>query len=403
MVRYAERSLALVSDHYESVGVPFEFEVRNEDFIRAAVQSARAATHAILNPPYAKLAASGGVRKEAERLGAPVPNLYAAFMLAAMAMLREGGQMVAISPRSFCNGPYFMRFRRAMLERSSLRAVRVFESRMSAFADQSVLQENVITHFVRGSAESETVRVQVGDPEGPVAERVVPFGEVVFAGDHDAVIHLAQSQQAVDAAALMHEMPCSLSELAVTVSTGPVVDFRNSDWLRPECDDGDVPLLYPSVISPRGVSWPSTRGRKPQAIANVEATARILTPTGAYVLIKRFSSKEERRRVVAAALLPSDLPGHKLFGIENHLNYIHSFGKPLKSEFAIGLAAFLNLDLVDTYLRSFSGHTQVNASDIRRLRFPEPAALERIGSWADPEAACRRWIDDFQLRRAVAV
>ena len=197
MVRYAERSLTLVADYFGSAGVPFEFELRNEDFICAAARSTGVATHAILNPPYAKLRAATGVRKDVERLGAPVPNLYAAFMLAATAMLGEGGEMVAITPRSFCNGPYFKRFRRAMLERSALRAVRVFESRMSAFADQSVLQENVITHFVRDSAEPETVRVQVGDPGGPVAERVVPFGEVVFAGDHEAVIHLPESQQAV--------------------------------------------------------------------------------------------------------------------------------------------------------------------------------------------------------------
>lgn len=403
MIPYAKRSLALVSDHFESVGVPFEFELRNEDFIRAAARSTGVSTHAILNPPYAKLRASASEREDAERLGAPVPNLYAAFMLAATAMLSEGGEMVAITPRSFCNGPYFKRFRQAMLDRSALRAVRVFESRMSAFADQSVLQENVITHFVRSSAEAQTVRVQVGDPGEPVAERVVPFGEVVFADDQDAVIHLAESQQAADAAALMHELPCSLSELGVKVSTGPVVDFRNSDWLRPKCADGDVPLLYPSAISPRGVSWPSSRGRKPHAIANVDATARVLTPTGAYVLVKRFSSKEERRRVVAAALLPDDLPGFDKVGIENHLNYIHSSGRPLPRELAIGLAAYLNLDLVDTYLRIFSGHTQVNASDLRRLRFPERATLEQIGSRIDPEAACRRWIDVFRLHRAVAV
>ena len=90
MVRYAERSLTLVADHFGSVGVPFEFELRNEDFICAATRSTGVATHAILNPPYAKLRAATGVRKDVERLGAPVPNLYAAFMLAAIAMLSEG-------------------------------------------------------------------------------------------------------------------------------------------------------------------------------------------------------------------------------------------------------------------------------------------------------------------------
>lgn len=403
VIPHAEQSFVLVSDYFKVAGVPFEFEIHNDDFVRAATQSAETATHAILNPPYAKLNAAARMRDDAEHLGAPVPNLYAAFMLAAIAMLDKGGEMVAITPRSFCNGPYFKRFRWAMLERAALMAVRVFESRGSAFADQSVLQENVVSHFIRGGAKPETVLVQVGDPGGPVSERAVPFGEVVHDDDHEAVIHLAETQQAADAAALMHDLPCSLSDLDVTVSTGPVVDFRNTDWLRLDCNDGDVPLLYPSAVSPGDVSWPDNRGKKPVAIANVDSTAPVLRPAGAYVLIKRFSSKEERRRVVAAALLPDDLPGYTMVGIENHLNYIHSSGQPLTRQLAIGLAAFLNLNLVDTYLRSFSGHTQVNASDVRRLRFPERAALERIGSQADPEQASREWVDAFSSRRTVAV
>ena len=396
MLPYAQRSLTLVSDRFASSGVPFEFELRCDDFVRAAVQPARTATHAVLNPPYAKLAASAPTRADAERLGAPAPNLYAAFMLAATAMLGAGGEMVAITPRSFCNGVYFKQFRRAMLERSSLNAVRVFETRTSAFADQSVLQENIVTRFVRAAPRPETVCVQIGDPDGSVTERKVPSGEVVRVDDHDAVIHLAQSPQQADAAALMHQLPCSLNDLDVAVSTGPVVDFRNSDWLRSVRGDQDVPLLYPSAVSPNGVvRWPSSRGNKPQAIAHVDATARVLTPAGAYVLVKRFSSKEQPRRVVAAALLPDDLPGCAMIGIENHLNYIHACGEPLTRPLAVGLAAFLNLGLVDSYLRSFSGHTQVNASDIRRLRFPPRATLEQIGSRPDPAVASQRWIDDL--------
>ncbi|MCY3891414.1 MAG: Eco57I restriction-modification methylase domain-containing protein [bacterium] len=397
----SKETLTLVSERYDEAGIPFEFEVLNEDFLRRAAQrtaglSSHGATasHAILNPPYAKLSSSSNERALAERLGAPVPNLYAAFMLAASALLKAGGEMVAITPRSFCNGPYFKRFRRVLLSQNGLSSIRVFESRMCAFADQDVLQENAITHLVRGGAQPEMVRVQVGDPGGPVTERAVPSEEVVFPGDRDVVIHVAESEVAAGAAALMHELPATLETIGVDASTGPVVDFRARRWLRAEDRPGSVPLLYPSSVDTRGISWPGS-GNKPIAIDDVEETASLLTPRGNYVLVKRFSSKEERRRIVAGPLLADAFPECSRFGIENHVNYLHCQGRPLGRQLAIGLAAFLNHELVDVYFRSFSGHTQVNATDLRRLRIPDRATLEEFGSAPCPHEACHEWIRNY--------
>lgn len=396
-----KQSLVLVSERFDQVGVPFEFEVRNEDFLRRAAEwsgglSSRVptATHAILNPPYAKLSSSSEERAIAERLGAPVPNLYAAFVLAASALLKVGGEMVAITPRSFCNGPYFKRFRRALLSQNGLSSIRVLESRTRAFADQAVLQENAITHLIRGRAQPRVVRVQVGDPGGPVTERAIPSEEVVFPGDHDVVIHVAESEGATNVAALMHELPATLETIGVAASTGPVVDFRARRWLQTDCGPGSVPLLYPSSVNKGGVSWPGS-GNKPTAIDDVGATASLLTPRGNYVLVKRFSSKEEPRRIVACPLLAEAFPECSRFGIENHVNYLHRQGRPLGRQLAIGLAAFLNHELVDVYFRSFSGHTQVNATDLRRLRIPDRATLEEFGYASCPHQACDKWMHSF--------
>lgn len=398
------QSLALVSDLFRSQGIPFQYEVLNGNFLSHAVHMSEGqppqggtATHAILNPPYAKLSPSSGERALAERLGAPVPNLYAAFMLAASALLKAGGEMAAITPRSFCNGPYFKRFRKELLGRNGLRSIRVFDSRTCAFADQGVLQETVITHLIRGVPQPDAVQVQVGDPGGRVTERDVPSEEVVFEGDSEAVIHVAESEAAARAAALMRGLPATLDALGVAVSTGPVVEFRARPHLRADHAPGSVPLLHSSSVGENGVSW-RCLGGKPAAIKDSEATASLLMQRGDYVLVKRVSSKEERRRLVAAPLLADDLPDCTRFGIENHLNYLHNQGRPLSRSLAIGLAAFLNHEMVDVYFRSFSGLTQVNASDLRRIRVPDQAVLERVGSAPCPRAACDEWIRGFASR-----
>nr|NJM03924.1 hypothetical protein [Desulfobacula sp.] len=67
-------------------------------------------------------------------------------------------------------------------------------------------------------------------------------------------------------------------------------------------------------------------------------------------------------------------------GFENHLNYFHKQGKGLPADLAKGLALYLNSSLVDQYFRLFSGHTQVNATDLRKVPYPDQEQLLRLGS-----------------------
>jgi adenine-specific DNA-methyltransferase len=62
---------------------------------------------------------------------------------------------------------------------------------------------------------------------------------------------------------------------------------------------------------------------------------------------------------------------------------------------AAGLAAYLNSSMVDRYFRQFSGHTQVNAADLRALRYPALDALERIGRRIEQAEISQEQIDDI--------
>ncbi len=176
----------------------------------------------------------------------------------------------------------------------------------------------------------------------------------------------------------VESLPCTLSDLELTVSTGRVVDFRARQWLRMEPSAQTVPLVYPAHFMKGIVLWPRPKSRKANAILFNEESASLMVPAGPYALVRRFSSKEERRRVVAALfdLSPASFP---VVGFENHVNYFHHGGKPLERLLAKGLVAFLNSTLVDIYFRQFNGHTQVNAQDLKALRYPDRNALLALG------------------------
>jgi adenine-specific DNA-methyltransferase len=389
-------------------GVRFDGEVRQEDFVLAGVSSARASLFdaaeeydcAILNPPYRKIHTDSRARTLLRQLGVETSNLYSAFLAIAVRLLKPGGQLVAITPRSFCNGPYFRPFRESFLEAMALRRIHCFEARDVAFSEDDVLQENVIIHAVKGAkAARVTVTASFGPEDEWPSEHIVDAAHVVKPKDGERVIHIPIDGLSELVTDRMEALPATLFALGLEVSTGRVVDFRAESFLRSERGSDTVPLLYPGHMVSGGVEWPRNGGKKPNALAVAPATESLLVPSGFYVLLKRFTSKEERRRIVAAVCDPARLPASRV-AFENHLNYVHARGKPLTRDLAKGLAAFFNSTLVDCYFRDWSGHTQVNASDLRRLRYPTREQLEALGAEM-PEALLDQEELDLRIERVL--
>lgn len=326
----------------------------------------------IMNPPYGKQAATDHLRRSVAREHVDTPNLYSAFWVLGVAALAEGGQCVAIIPRSWANGVYFEGFRRWLLSRVHLDVLHIFESRSTVFADTGVLQENVIVSATRAkrSHHPVTLSVSVGHAD-EVRARSVPADAVVQPDDPHLFVRFTDGAAEVPATARW-----TLADLGLSVSTGRVVDFRARDYLSDDPKEpGTVPLVYPGNVRNGDVVWPRAI-RKAQAFRTTEPAAlKQLVPEGIYVVTKRFSAKEERRRVVAGV---SQLAGPVAF--ENHLNYFHEKGRGLSLHVARGLSVWLNSTAVDTLFRTFSGHTQVNAGDLRTLPYPSGDDLAALGS-----------------------
>lgn len=369
-------------------GIQFTFTIHSTDFIGEMAaclagdlfgKDPPAFDVAIANPPYRKIHSNSPARRALSSVGLETTNLYAGFIALIQRLLTQGGQIVAITPRSFCNGPYFQPFREELLSNLQLRRIHTFESRKAAFRADSVLQENIIFHAVKSPSQSREVVISSSNGENgsSVSESRVRYSEVVHTGDAQKFIHIPSTNSHTTAKETISDLKANLAALGLTISTGPVVDFRLRHALRKEPQSGTVPLIYPSHFSGGTVQWPNLTGRKPNAIVDDDTTRPWLIPSGVYLLTKRFTSKEERRRVVACILDPEKIKAKRL-GLENHLNYFHSKGQGLGRKLAIGLYAFLNSTVVDQYFRSFSGHTQVNATDLRQLRYPDRATLEAI-------------------------
>ncbi len=369
--------------------VGFSGQVHHGDFIEEVVSQLREDlfsqrieprfNRVILNPPYRKIHSQSRIRKLLRGIGIETTNLYAAFVALSIHLLEDGGELVAITPRSFCNGPYFRPFRQLLFETMTLRQIHIFHSRDRAFRGDSVLQENIIFHAVKAKTQSPVVISSSTCAEDRNIFRYVADPATVSnPKDPDRVINIVTCREEAELANRARSLSCTLEDLGVQVSTGRVVDFRAKTHLRAEPDGSTVPLIYPCHFKEGFVQWPNGNTRKPNALADCEETQDLMVPSGIYVLTKRFTAKEERRRVVAVIYDPQRVEAESV-GFENHLNYFHTRGTDLTMDMARGLALFLNSSLVDRYFRQFNGHTQVNATDLRSLRYPSTKQLKALG------------------------
>lgn len=379
--RYLDENLAALKARLFGSGGTVSSAILKRDFIDDATLELSFArqryTHTILNPPYKKIGATSDYRLQLRSVGIETGNLYSAFLALSVALTKADGEIVAIVPRSFCNGTYFRPFRSWLLDRVALKHIHVFESRKKAFQDDDVLQENVIIHLERdGTQGPVTVSVSHDPSFKDYTGQRVPFERIVKPSDPEKFIHIPT----VEVDGTENLFVYTLRDLGLDVATGPVVDFRLRDHLSAGPTKKSAPLLYAHHFAGGVFRWPRQH-RKPNAIAVNDDTRKWLMPRGWYTITKRFSSKEERRRLVAHVVDPRRLP-QELYGFENHLNVIHVGKRGLTAQLAYGLALFLNSTIVDTHFRSFSGHTQVNATDLRAMRFPSKAVLLELGSWA---------------------
>ena len=359
-------------------------------------------SHVIMNPPYKKIATKSEYRQALKSVGIETVNLYAGFVALSIQQLNRGGELVALIPRSFCNGVYYQPFREFLLRETAIKQIHIFDSRSSAFADNDVLQENIIIHLIKGVKQqkveissSPAADFQIDELTQSITAtdrttRTVPFTSIVQPKDRRKFIHIAANERD---RAVIDRLSCfnsTLENLKIQVSTGAVVDFRLKEDLRQNLENGAVPLIY-SIHLDRVVNHPKN-SKKPNAILVSQRSRNWLWKnSGNFVIVKRFSSKEEKRRIVAAhydGSLPSEL-----IGFDNKLNIFHSAKQGFPQDIALGLYVYLNSTLLDKYYRLFGGHTQVNATDLRTISYPDLKTLKLMGNKAHSANLSQKQID----------
>ncbi len=380
LIEKLNNNLSQVAKYCSRNGLEIKYRVLNENFITNC-EIENKYNYIILNPPYMKL---GSDSKDNERLidlGINVPNYYSAFVSLCKRVLKKNGEIVAITPRSFCNGIYYLWFRKDIASDMTFDKIHLFESRRDIFKNDDILQESIIYHCINKKAKNgNKVKIIYSDSNKFTNNSIIErrFDDVIYPNDKNYIIRILKDNKDEEMVKKVNLLSDTLDTIDIQVSTGPVVDFRQpKDALSKQYVNGSIPIFFSEHLRNSNIEWPKVNAKKYNYILSNDKNKNILRYSGNYVLVKRMTSKEEKRRIVSC-VCEGERFSKSFLTFDNKINYFHRRRKGLPLSLAKGLSIYLNSTMVDMYFRTFSGNTQVNVTDLRSLKYPNEKDLIKL-------------------------
>lgn len=373
--------------------IKFNFTIYQADFIldnsEAFAQDslfAKAKTkeydYIISNPPYFKILKSDKRASIAKELVFGQPNIYSFFLGLSAKLLKSDGELIFITPRSFAAGSYFKAFRQSFFNDVSISNIHIFESRNKMFKNDNVLQENIILKATKQI--NRQIKITVSECDKGLhnpSESLFKTETLIDFKSKDKILFIPSNKKETNTIDIFKQWKNSLSDYNIQISTGPVVAYRCEDFLKIEgvLNETLSPLIWLHNIKEMELNYPFQKGNKPNFILNNENSRKVLIKNKNYVLLRRFSSKDDKSRLVCCPYFSYNCKTEML-GIENHINFIHRPKGDLSENETWGISALFSSSLFDTYFRTFNGNTQVGASELKQIKMPSLADIILIGS-----------------------
>lgn len=383
-----ENSFSRMKNIYEENGKSLVYNIKNKDFIIENSSKWEDKSFegiydiVIANPPYKKLRKKDRESMLMSSIIYGQPNIYFLFMAIAIKLLKENGQFVFLTPRSYFCGAYFIKFREWFICNNNIEKISMFDSRKTVFLKEQVLQETVILKGRKSKKQNDKIETRrIYDIKlGKISDAILVEKSIALDDTGYYYIKIPSTEEEYDSLKFVHRWTNSLDDLRIKVSTGKVVDFRSKNEIfnDTKITKNTYPLIWDINLKNGVFVWPIKYKKKYQLITSNSKTICNLN----YLLIRRITSKEENKRIQIVQYYKEMLETDRI-GIENHVNYMYKINGELNQLELLGLFVIFNSSIIDNYFKILCGSTQINATEINTMKLPHAKDIENIGKIAE--------------------
>ncbi|WP_278491348.1 Eco57I restriction-modification methylase domain-containing protein [Acinetobacter gyllenbergii] len=360
------------------LNINLSFNIFIEDFLMKELSEDYDIT--VINPPYFKLSKDSKYRTNHNGLLKKSPNIYSSFIIKSIFRLKNKGQLIFITPRSFTNGSNFEEFRNKLTKDNCIEYIHLFNSRTAIFKNDKIQQENVIFKIRKSSLQTDISITNSDCIEQLVTKSLKNqkySSNIILNQSSKNIIIIPKNKESMKLYLQLLKFPATFTQQGYKVSTGKIVQFRDkniSDYWQPN----SIMVYNSHHISPNDLNLiEDNNSNKNKFFLMNGEYKKWLIQNQNYIFLRRISVKESRHRIALGIYFANK--SYNFLAVENHLNYIYHEHRKISHLEILGLAIFLKSELVDNYFSVISGLTQINASDIRDIPIPPKEYLERIG------------------------
>lgn len=327
----------------------------------------------ISNPPFKKINQTSEEAIALKEVVFGQPNIYALFIALSLKLLMPNGVYTVVSPRSYLMGMYNEKLRKYAFSNFSLKNLHSFDNR-SIF--KLTNQEIIISTFVNNKDNTSITISHNGK-----FKHTTTLDKLTYDKNNYSLV-IPKNDTDMLLMNKIENFKYTLDQLGISVSVGPIVQFRNGDYLSDKIyETSFAPLLVSKDILENKIIYYNRENTRKTHNKSISIKAKNLVKNSNYLLLRKVTAKDDKDPIIAA-VLKKNFFNHQLLGIDNNLLYFHSknLTKELSLEECYGLFCYLNSNYFKQLYSLINANHTINISDFNNIKFPGLEILKKMGN-----------------------
>ncbi|WP_039658532.1 Eco57I restriction-modification methylase domain-containing protein [Clostridium tyrobutyricum] len=326
----------------------------------------------ISNPPFKKI---NKTSEEAIALNEIVfgqPNIYTLFIALCLKLLLPNGIYTLISPRNYLIGMYTEKLRKFIFNNYTLKNLHTFDNR-NIF--KLTNQEIIISTFINNKNE------KINISHNGKFEYNSSLDELLYDKENYSIF-IPKNKHDILLIKKSSNFRYKLNDLNILLSVGPIVQFRNTEYLSSKIYSNNfAPLLVCRDLLENKIIYYERKNTLKTHNKSINVKAKNLIPNSNYLLLQKVTAKNDRNPIITTVLKKGYFK-HRLLGLDNNILYFHNIDKhkDLPIDICYGLFCYINSNYFNQLYSLINGNHTINVSDFKNIRFPSLITIKSMGN-----------------------